>query len=335
MKRFSVTNIEQVISNEGGTMSNTITASEFDPRDLRRALGQFPTGVTIITTKDYSGNPIGVTASSFNTVSMTPPLVLWSVDTKAFSASAMKNAEHFAVNVLAKSQIDMSNRFAGRGEDKFAGVEYIASEHGSPLFSDCAAQFECKTWNIYDGGDHLIIVGEILNYRQEESLVPLVFAGGSYAVPMPHPSSVEDETLKALEDRFLDDYMLYLLHVAYTRCSAQLYPELMNKHGIAPEEWRSLTLLGDLGQANAEYMAKTVGQPVVAFNATIERMIEKGFVLVSAAGQIKLTLSGKRMAARLLEIAKGQEELMLSGLNEHQQSDLKAGLNHIAAIHTL
>jgi flavin reductase (DIM6/NTAB) family NADH-FMN oxidoreductase RutF/DNA-binding MarR family transcriptional regulator len=314
-------------------MSNSNNVAAFDPRDFRRALGQFPTGVTIITAKDDQGEPIGVTASSFNTVSMDPPLVLWSVDKGAFSASIMENAEHFGVNVLAKSQIEMSNRFAGRGEDKFAGVEYTENQHGLPLFNDCAAQFECKTWNVYDGGDHLIIVGEVLNYRHDEGLAPLVFACGSYAVSMQHPSSVASKNLKVPGDGFLGDYMVYLLRVAYTRCSAQLYPELMEKHGIAPEEWRALTLLGDSGQAEPDYMAKMVAQPADVFTATIERMADKGFVSVDPDGQISLTTDGKTVAERLFEIAKEQEELMLSELNQQQRSDLKSGLKHIAEVH--
>lgn len=314
-------------------MSNTDSKAELDPRNFRRALGQFPTGVTIITTKDDKGEPIGVTASSFNTVSIDPPLVLWSVDKRAYSASIMENAEHFAVNVLAKSQIEMSNRFAGRGEDKFAGIDYNESEHGSPLFKDCAAQFECKTWNVYEGGDHLIIVGEVLNFSHGEGVAPLVFACGSYAVSMQHPSSVASENLKVPGDGFLGDYMLYLLRVAYTRCSAQLYPELMAKHGIAPEEWRALTLLGDSGQAEKSYMAKVVGQPADEFDATMERMSSKGFVSVQENGKIQLTPEGQHMAERLFEIAKAQEELMLSDLTEQQRLDLKLGLKHISEIH--
>jgi len=313
-------------------MSNTSTTTEFDVRDFRRALGQFPTGVTIITTKDENGEPIGVTASSFNSVSISPALVLWSVDKGAFSASIMENAEHFAVNVLSKSQVDMSNRFAGRGEDKFAGVDYTDCPNGSPLFRGCAAQFECKTWNIYEGGDHLIIVGEVLDYRHDESEAPLVFACGSYAVPMQHPSSVASDTLKVPGNGLLGDYMLYLLRVAYTKCSDQLYPELMDKHGIAPEEWRALTLLGDTGTAESEYLAQMIGQPVDVFNATVERMQNKGFISASTNGQVQLTEQGHAMAKRLFQIAKAQEEVMLADLSEEQRGELKNGLKIVAEV---
>lgn len=170
-------------------MKDKHASIEFDTKDFRRALGKFPTGVTIITAKDKEGKPIGVTASSFNSVSIDPALVLWSVDKNGFSTKAIQQAEYFAINVLSTSQVDMSNRFAGRDPNKFNGVPYSESPHGSPLFKHCAAQFECRTWNIYEGGDHLIIVGEVLAYRHFEAIPPLVFVDGDYATSAEHSCS--------------------------------------------------------------------------------------------------------------------------------------------------
>ena len=101
----------------------------FDKKAFRYALGQFPTGVTVITTLDEEGNPIGVTASSFNSVSMDPPLVLWSVGRNAYSSKIFEQAEHFIVNVLAESQVDISNTCARQGEDKFANIQYLSLIH--------------------------------------------------------------------------------------------------------------------------------------------------------------------------------------------------------------
>jgi len=157
----------------------------FDIRDFRRTLGQFPTGVTVITTRTKDGEPIGVTASSFNSVSMEPPLILWSVDKKAFSAATFEEAEYFAVNILTKEQTMISNRFAGQGEDKFADMSYSNGLGDSPLFADCSAQLQCKTWASYDGGDHIIIVGEVVEYTRDEDTLPLVFSQGAYAFPAP------------------------------------------------------------------------------------------------------------------------------------------------------
>lgn len=158
-----------------------------DPRDFRRALSQFPTGVTVVTTVTPDGDPIGVTASSFNSVSMDPALVLWSVDKGAFSAELFRTAEHFAVNVLSTDQMAISNRFASRGEDKFKDTDWSAGVGGSPVFPEVSARFECRTWNVYEGGDHLIIVGEVLGYHYDADRAPLVFAKGGYAVAATHP----------------------------------------------------------------------------------------------------------------------------------------------------
>lgn len=153
-----------------------------DVIDLRRALGQFPTGVTVITTLDVTGSPVGVTASSFNTVSLDPPLVLWCVAKDAFSAEVFETAEYFAVNVLGDQQVDISNNFARQSEDKFNGVAFVPGKGGSPLLENTAANFECKTWKLYEGGDHTIVVGEVLGYQATESVTPLIFARGDYAV---------------------------------------------------------------------------------------------------------------------------------------------------------
>lgn len=160
---------------------------DFDPKDFRFALGQFPTGVTIMTTRTKSGEPIGVTASSFNSVSMDPPLILWSVDKNAFSAEVFSENEYFAVNVLADSQVATSNLFACRGEDKFKDLEYENALGDSPLIEGSVAQFQCKNWSVYDGGDHLIIVGEVKKYTYNRERKPLLFSQGRYAVSNQHP----------------------------------------------------------------------------------------------------------------------------------------------------
>ena len=159
---------------------------EFDAKKFRHALGQFPTGVTVITTLDKAGDPIGVTASSFNSVSMDPPLVLWSVGKKAYSAKIFEEVKHFNVNVLGEAQVDISNTCAKQGTDKFANIDYESGIDGCPILKDTAACFECKTWKLYDGGDHIIVVGEVIKYQSNSDIKPLVFARGSYAVTAAH-----------------------------------------------------------------------------------------------------------------------------------------------------
>lgn len=152
----------------------------FDAREFRAALGCFATGVTIITTRAPDGTPIGVTANSFNSVSLDPPMVLWSLAKKAWSLPAFLQSRHWAVHVLAADQVALSNRFACAAADKFAGLVLEISEQGLPLLQGCAARFECSTAFHREGGDHIIIVGDVQRFERAQR-TPLVFLSGKYA----------------------------------------------------------------------------------------------------------------------------------------------------------
>jgi 3-hydroxy-9,10-secoandrosta-1,3,5(10)-triene-9,17-dione monooxygenase reductase component len=144
------------------------------PEQVRKAFGCFATGVAIATTKSSSGEPIGITISSFNSVSLEPPLVLWSLGNDSVSYDAFANAEHFAVNVLARDQEELSARFAATGKDKWSGLAWTEGAHGSPILPEFSACFECSTEHRYPGGDHLILVGRVLRF-EDRGLDPLIF----------------------------------------------------------------------------------------------------------------------------------------------------------------
>ncbi|MBE9397816.1 flavin reductase [Pontibacterium sp. N1Y112] len=301
----------------------------FDIRDFRRALSQFPTGVTVITTLDGNGEPIGVTASSFNSVSIDPPLILWSIDKGAYSLETFQNTEHFAVNVLGRDQVETSNRFASRGEDKFKDVAYSAGVGGSPILDSYAAQFECKTWAVYEGGDHLILVGEVLDYRYNDASAPLVFARGSYAVSSQHPVASKGDSENA-SGEFVGDYLLYLLRETYNRFSAELYPK-MQAEGVNPEEWRVLAMLLDNGAMQIDALAPLVMQPSVALRQTAEWMQDRGLVVLAANDTLELSAEGAALADKLLGIAKCHEADALCALPAEQARQLKDGLKAILA----
>lgn len=153
----------------------------FDIAQFRAALGQFPTGVAVITAMDGGNRPLGITMSSFNSVSIDPPLVLFSLDRRALSLDAMQSASHFAVNVLSKEQRELSNQFARARQDKWENVEFETRDTGVPLLVGALAHFECKPYAHYDGGDHVIFVGEVVNFTSSHHSVPLVFCRGQYA----------------------------------------------------------------------------------------------------------------------------------------------------------
>ena len=159
-------------------------AEPFDPRDFRTALGVFATGVTVVTIAGPDGSPIGLTCNSFNSVSLSPPLVLWSLSLRSPNLSNFLQAPHFAVNVLAADQIAVARRFAQSIANKFEGVSYQPGLGGAPLLEGTAAHLECRNETRYYSGDHVIFIGHVLRYSWRDC-VPLLFFQGRYTKPGP------------------------------------------------------------------------------------------------------------------------------------------------------
>ena len=153
----------------------------FDPRTFRKALGCFPTGVTIVTTLGNDSLRIGVTVSSFTSVSLSPPLVLFCLDDKNSGLEAFRQNGHFAVNVLSEDQKELSALFSDRKHDKWTGVAFESWSSGVPIIDGCVANFECALVDVLDGGDHRIFIGRVERMRYLEGAKPLVYCRGGYA----------------------------------------------------------------------------------------------------------------------------------------------------------
>lgn len=149
----------------------------FDTREFRNALGNFATGVTIITAKGSKGDLVGVTANSFSSVSLDPPLVLWSIDKSSPSLKILEDSSHFCVHILNENQGEECMSFAKSGTDKFGAIEHSEGLGGAPLMEGCLARFECRSVVHHEGGDHVIIVGEVERYDTNEG-APLTFFRG-------------------------------------------------------------------------------------------------------------------------------------------------------------
>ncbi|MBR0688975.1 flavin reductase family protein [Bradyrhizobium manausense] len=154
-------------------------SSQIDPRDFRNALGTYGTGVTIITATAADGKPYGITCNSFASVSLNPPLVLWSLGVYSSSLTVFQNASHFTVHVLGTSQQALANQFAKSSEDKFAGVDWTPGLGNAPVLAESVASFQCRSVNRYYGGDHVIFLGAVEAYTYN-SREPLLFARGGY-----------------------------------------------------------------------------------------------------------------------------------------------------------
>lgn len=153
----------------------------FDLRTFRDTLSLFVTGVTVITTRDETGAPVGITANSFNSVSLEPPLVLWSVGLNALSLSAFSNAKAFAVHILREDQAELSQRFAKSGTNKFEGLAIESGLHNLPILPDCAARLECLPYAKHEAGDHTLFIAEVQRLASDPDAMPLVYHGGRYA----------------------------------------------------------------------------------------------------------------------------------------------------------
>jgi flavin reductase (DIM6/NTAB) family NADH-FMN oxidoreductase RutF/DNA-binding IclR family transcriptional regulator len=166
--------------------------TEFSSVDFRSCLGEFITGVTVITTVGLDGTRYGLTANSFSSVSLDPPLILWSLRLNATNFPIYSTAETFAVNILAEDQVDVSNRFAKSGPNKFDGVAFTDGTGGVPLLDGCVAQLECRREVSYPGGDHVVFIGRVLRIRNT-GRKPLALRSGKYMIVHPHePVSVQD-----------------------------------------------------------------------------------------------------------------------------------------------
>jgi len=172
---------DHIASSPFGDAADAAPAVPFDPRQFRDALGSFATGITVVTALGPQGQPLGLTVNSFNAVSLEPPLVLWSLARKSHSCEAFRQASHYAVNILALDQEEISQHFAMTPpEERFKGVAWHAGRSGVPILEGCCAWFEVRNDVQHVGGDHLIFVGQVQEFARDAERLPLIFHAGRY-----------------------------------------------------------------------------------------------------------------------------------------------------------
>lgn len=158
--------------------------------ELRGAFAQFPTGVTVVTALAQDDQRIGLTVSSFNTVSLDPPLVLVSLARTYRSLADLVQAQAFAIHVLSESQMDLATRFASKAVDKWARVSCHTGQLGAPMLPEALGVFECRPWASYDGGDHIILVGRVIHAWRNSFALPLVFFRSAFCGVRSHTSTM-------------------------------------------------------------------------------------------------------------------------------------------------
>jgi flavin reductase (DIM6/NTAB) family NADH-FMN oxidoreductase RutF len=290
----------------------------FTPQAFRRALGNFATGVTIITTRSPEGEPVGVTASSFNSLSMDPPLILWSSMKTSRSCAIFEAAPHFAVNILASDQMAMSNHFARQQEDKFAGIEWESGVGGSPIFPNCAGRFQCETYDKLDGGDHWIFVGRVVAF-DDFGRAPLCFHQGSYSMVFSHPGSTQKPdkvSAKGPVQGRMGNHAFFLMLRAVRAYQDEYQPKL-EALDLSLIEARTLLVMNDLSGLNAEGLVVHLNAPVSEVQEALENLAGRGLVQQSGTGY-RLTEVGQVKSNQCWDLAASHAAEAFKGFSDEQ-----------------
>lgn len=301
----------------------------FDPRAFRRALGNFATGVTVVTAAAACGRKVGVTANSFNSVSLDPPLVLWSIDKRSSSHPVFEQASHFAVNVLAADQIDLSNHFARPSEDRFAEIEFEPGEGGSPVFADCAARFHCEKYQQVDGGDHWIMLGKVVAF-DDFGRSPLLYHQGAYSMVLPHTRMTQRDASQAPGSHFQGrlSHNLYYLMTQAVRAYQSSYQPRQLSTGLRTSEARMLMVLENDAGLSLQELLREVAMPVREIDEAVANLKRKGLVS-DAEGRVRLTAAGIEQTEDLWSIAREQQDKVFAEFSEAQIDTFKTVLKQL------
>jgi len=298
------------------------TSTKADFTEFRRALGAFTTGVTVVTTRSESDGEIGLTANSFNSVSLDPPLVLWSLAKSARSLEAFKSCNYFAIHVLADAQEELSTRFAQRGADKFAGLVLERGPDQIPLLPDCAARFVCTSRYQYDGGDHIIFVGEVVDFSHWSRL-PLLFHGGKY-----HQIQRSETMAAEAAKEVPDDSLGYLLRLGYRRLIEPLLVEL-ERRGLTIGQHHFLAHLARSGAVGrTQLLASLAAAGTLPTDVEIEGLVVNGLIQ-EIAGQVHLTEAGFALRIELAAVYKAIESDALQSMGYASAQSLKVQLGQM------
>ncbi len=306
-------------------------ATNADTIAFRNALGSFATGVTIVTTRDATGQDCGLTANSFNSVSLDPPMVLWSLARSSLSMDAFRNAEYFAVHILAADQEPLSNGFAKRGADKFAGLAPDRGAGDVPLLAGCAARFECRTAYQYEGGDHVIFVGEVIAFDHDDR-APLLFHGGRYALAARRAAALTASDAGAADapGSFGEDFLGYLLGRAHFQLYGRMQDSLA-RHRLDAADHFVVTILGIRDGRTMAEIGEMIGFTGARITAEqVAALAARGLVRSDPATErLWLTDSGRRTMIELAAAAKAAEEEALGAFDDTETALLKHLLKHV------
>lgn len=301
-----------------------------DSRSYRRCLRQFASGVTVVTA-DVDGTPTGLTVSSLTSLSMDPALVMWSLARNSRSYEAFKAAKHFAVNVLGGDQIEIAHKFSESAKKHFDGVEWSPGDFGSPIIGGAIAVLQCSMSTVYEGGDHIIVVGQVRHYQTMRGEA-LLYVQGQFGLAITHPDVEEVITPFRNQGSYKVDYssanltnLLFQLHYSIQ----QAFDRHRKSQGLSLPESRALFKISDAGELTPEeVISHTYLTRSVAGDA-LSSLVERDIVQKNVRGKYILTGIGKEVIALLRE---GLRELETSFLEGVPKADLEVTRRSISTL---
>ncbi|WP_034658731.1 flavin reductase [Chelativorans sp. J32] len=293
-------------------MSISVTVYRGDPavdsRGFRQCLGQFSTGVTIIAT-EHDGRRAGVTANSFSSLSLDPPLILWSISRTSRAFPIFSEATHFAVSILAEDQIPVSQRFASKEEDKFASIDWCPGQNGAPVIKGSAGRLECTRHSVLDGGDHLLIIGRVTHFEREERK-GLIFSQGRYSIGLDHPV-LRSETSSAGAPLTAGEASLGSLVFKAHLKSSRSFDADRAALGFSIGQARILYVLSEHPSLPFEELVSLSNFPSQTIEDGLTDLTATGGVKRNADGTFCLTDKGRELRATIRERSLSRETEML------------------------
>jgi len=283
---------------------------ELDTEALRRCFGQYATGVTVMTAS-VDGEPVAMTANSFTSVSLEPPLVSWSIKRTSQSYPKFRIADGFAVNILAEDQVDVSRNFGRSAGDKFTGMAWRRGVNGLPIIDGAAAHFQCRVVGQYDGGDHLIILGRVLAFERFDRKV-LLFAQGRYAVARDHPA-MQPSVAAAVARGPSEDFIAGLMYRAYGGLAERM-EEVQREQGFTPTEARILGAVATFSDYTIRQLMPELYLGEAATQTAFASLQASGVLSIDAAGKVAFTQLGVAKLDDLLDALRRQQDELLDGL---------------------
>jgi flavin reductase (DIM6/NTAB) family NADH-FMN oxidoreductase RutF/DNA-binding MarR family transcriptional regulator len=321
--------MDNVAMHKAAPKPDTVT-----PVRLRAILGEYPTGVTIVTANNSAGQAVGVTVNSFASLSLQPALVSWALDLRSSNLDSFTRAKGFVVNLLSAEQKPLAERFARSKTERFENVPFTNNSLGIPLLTGSLACLECVPHQWLDAGDHRLFIGQVVNVSEPSGHALSFHRGQLHAY--------HGKALVAAPDElsFVDDYLAYLLARASQLVSSEFHA-VVEQSGLSVSQWRVLATLSDSPALSAGALAERVLLKQPTLSKLLDRMQDEGLIKRRANPKdgrqavVDISAKGKRRVASLLRQAKQHESDLLSRLGQAHVDGLKRELRTIISGYTV